>query len=161
MFLLEMRTSTIVVLILFIALGVLRDRRFFAAALAWLFGWEAAFQFASSMRILVLHGWHPHPWWTPVVVFGVEGLGFACVIVAGVYFGIRPSWPLMLASGVCWAIWLATGFHINGHTMVDFSPTAEALNEAAKTLWAFAYLVPLIRMPAARAAIPVPATRES
>lgn len=48
-------------------------------------------------------------------------------------------------SSLVWAVWIATGFHVNGHTMTGLDPSAEALNEGAKTLWALAYLVPLMR----------------
>jgi len=33
---------------------------------------------------------------------------------------------------------------VNEHGLVGLDPTAEALNELAKTLWALAYLVPLL-----------------
>ena len=54
-------------------------------------------------------------------------------------------WLMALVAVVCVA-WVATGFHVDSHGMVGFEPSAEALNEAAKTLWALAYLVPLCRL---------------
>jgi hypothetical protein len=140
-----MRTSTVIVIVLFVALGLLRDRRFWLAAVVWFFGWEAVFGFATTMQRIVDHGYHARVWWAPVVVFGVELLGFAFIAVAGFRFGIRPSWSIMALSGACWAVWLGTGFHINGYQMIAFDPLAEAMNETAKTLWAAAYLWPLWR----------------
>ena len=48
----------------------------------------------------------------------------------------------MGAVAVVWIIWVAMGLPVSRATA--FSPTAEALNELAKTLWAVAYLVPLL-----------------
>ena len=58
--------------------------------------------------------------------------------------GVRPWWPLVGLTAALWAIWMATGFHFNGHGMTGFSISAELFNETAKTLWALAYLVPLL-----------------
>jgi hypothetical protein len=44
------------------------------------------------------------------------------------------------------AVWVAAGFHVNVNErgLAGFDPTAEVLNEGSKTLWAAAYLVPLL-----------------
>src|SRR5262249_9579006 len=70
------------------------------------------------------------------------GIGF---VVYAARHGARPSLPLLAAALAVWVVWIATGFHVNGHTMVGFDPAAEALNEGTKTLWALAYLAPLMR----------------
>lgn len=131
------RISTLVLLALFAVLGVKReDRRFWLAAVAWLGGFEVVYQVASVVA-------HPLPgWkWGPFLLMGI---GSILVVVATVR-GVRPSLPLMMLTGVAWAVWLASGFHVNGHTATGFSGSAEAMNEIAKTLWGLAYLVPLLR----------------
>src|SRR5262249_25874916 len=66
----------------------------------------------------------------------------------------RPDWRYLVASGVVLVIWMALGLHLNGHQhglfslhtrISDFDVTAEILNEAAKTLWALGYFLPLLR----------------
>jgi hypothetical protein len=142
MFVEHMRTSTVIVIVLFVALGLLRDRRYWLAGLP---GSSAGKHVRDHDERIVDYGHHARVWWAPVVVFGVELLGFAFIAVAGFRFGIRPSWSIMALSGACWAVWLGTGFHINGYQMIAFDPLAEAMNETAKTLWAAAYLWPLWR----------------
>jgi hypothetical protein len=142
MFIGEIRTSTLVTMAAFVLLGALRDRRFWLAAVIWLGGFEAAFQFTVEMRLLVHSGFHPEAWWAPVVMFATLCLGVICVFAA-TRIGVRPSLPLLGLTAVFWVIWLLTGFHVNEHTMVGFDPLAEVWNEAAKTLWAAAYLLPL------------------
>ena len=130
------RLSTIVVFSAFIALAIGRRSWLpIAGCLAWLFGFEAAFN--ATMLAL------GHP-------AALDPIHFAVYLVIGIVLpfwlarrGVRPNWWLLGGAGVLWAIWMATGFHANGHTMADFDPLAEALNEGAKTLWAVAYLLPL------------------
>ena len=59
--------------------------------------------------------------------------------------GYPPSWPLLAGAAIVWIVWVATGFHVNGHSMVDFSVPAEVWNELSKMLWAAAYFLPLVR----------------
>jgi hypothetical protein len=143
LFPLGVRLSTWAALGAFLVLGV-RDRRYWLAAAAWIGGFEVLYQATTTAKELIDNGFHPTMWWAPVVVFGVFALGIGFVVWAGRH-GARPSFPLLAAALLVWAVWIATGFHANGHTMIGLDPTAEALNEGAKTLWALAYLVPLMR----------------
>jgi hypothetical protein len=58
---------------------------------------------------------------------------------------VRVSLPWVAATALAWAVWLGVGFHWNSYDSpaADFRWQAELLNEAAKTSWALAYLVPL------------------
>jgi hypothetical protein len=144
LFPLGVRLSTWVVLGAFLVLGV-RDRRYWLAAAAWIGGFEVLYQATVTGRDLVNSGFHPTVWWAPVVVMGVFLLGIGFVVWAARH-GARPSFPLLAAAFVVWAVWIATGFHVNDHTLTGLDPTGEALNEGSKTLWALAYLVPLWRL---------------
>ena len=136
LFPLGVRLSTWLTGLAFVSFAaVYRDKRVVLAGWAWLTGFEAAFQTTA----LILG--HPLP-------FGVDGPIFYVVLgVITVPFSLRfwtrPSARLMLGVAVIWVIWVSTGFHVNEHHMAGFNPFAEALNEAAKTLWAAAYLWPL------------------
>jgi len=124
------RLSTVLLLAAFLTLAVARrDHRPAVAAVAWLVGFELLFEATRRPD-----GWHA------VVLIGVAGVGIAALARKG----IAPSPLLMAATLALWAVWLATGFHVNQHTMVGFQPGAEAFNEGAKTLWGAAYLVPLL-----------------
>ena len=80
-------------------------------------------------------------------------LASAAIVLALQHFAVRPSLPLIGLSLLIGAVWLATGFHVNGYDhLAGFDPLGEALNEGAKTAWGLAYLVPLIRLPAAASA---------
>ena len=142
LFPLGVRLSTWIVLGVFLVLG-LRDRRYWLAAAAWLVGFELVFQITSTTRILIRGGLHPSSWWQPVVVFGAYLLGLSFVWVAA-QRGARPSLLILGLSLGLWIVLLKSGLHTNGHTMSDFSVESEALNEGSKTLWALAYLIPLI-----------------
>jgi len=124
------RLSTDVVFAVFLVLAAWRhDPRPAIAGIAWIVGFENLFE--ATRR--------PHVWhWILYVAVDVV----AIVLLARK--GIRPSLLLLAATLAVWAAWLATGFHVNEHTMVHFQPGAEAFNEGAKTLWAAAYLVPLM-----------------
>lgn len=140
---LGVRLSTWIVLLIFLALG-LRDRRAWLAAAAWVGGFETAYQATNTFEGIARHGLHPGALWEPVVVFGTFGLGVLFVVGCALK-GARPDLRFVLPIAVLWAVWVATGFHVNGHTMIHFDAGAEAINEAIKTLWAIAYIVPLIR----------------
>lgn len=140
-----MRTSTLLTVLVFLGLGVFRDRRFWLAGLIWLGGYEVAYQVTQTARELVSSGFHPRAWWVPVVVFGVEAVGLGLVLVAA-RKGLRPSLGVAALFAVLWVVWVATGFHANVRTGIGFDPTTEALNEGTKTLWALAYLLPLWKM---------------
>ncbi len=142
MFPLGVRLSTWVALVVFLVLGV-RDRRYWLAAAAWIGGFEVLYQASNTTKELIDKGFHPSTWWAPVVVFGVFLLGIAFIVYAGRH-GARPAFPLLGAALIVWVTWIATGFHVNGHTTTGLDPAAEALNEGAKTLWALAYLLPLM-----------------
>jgi hypothetical protein len=130
LFPLGVRLSTWIVLGVFVFLGVRRrDRRYFFAALVWLAGFEAAYD--VSMWVM-----HPQHWYLNVFFFGAS-------VLTVTYFGRsipRPNLWIGAVVVALWAVWIATGFHVNDHQMIDFDPAAEAVNEAAKTLWAAAFL---------------------
>jgi hypothetical protein len=125
------RLSTDVMLAAFLVVALWRrDPRPLVAGIAWMIGFENLFE--ATRR--------PHVWhWIVFVAVNVIGMTLLA------RKGVAPS-PLLLAATLAvWGAWLATGFHVNEHTMVHFQPGAEAFNEAAKTLWALAYLVPFLR----------------
>lgn len=125
------RLSTDVTFAAFMGLAVWRqDPRPAIAGIAWLIGFENLFE--ATRRP---HAWH----W--ILYVGVDVIGIVLLARKG---RIAPSPVLLAATLAVWAAWLATGFHVNEHTMTHFQPGAEAFNEGAKTLWAAAYLVPLL-----------------
>lgn len=135
MFVLGIRTSTWLTALVFIVVALIRhDRKALLAGWAWLAGFEAAFQITSLAMGLPLPGYR----WGPflLIALGISGTAYAARC------GVRPNLWLLGIAACVWVAWVATGFHVNRHTMVGFDPTAEALNEGAKTLWALAYLVP-------------------
>lgn len=137
LFPLGVRLSTWVVLAVFVAVAVRRDEwPPVLAAAAWLTGWEATFQVASFAS-----GNLPVGPVGPTFLVVVGAVTVPIVTRAGVH----PDLRLLGVAFLVFAVWVATGFHVNGHSMVGFDPAAEALNEAAKTLWAVAYLVPFWR----------------
>jgi len=130
------RLSTWLALAAFLALAAIRrEGRPLAAGAAWFFGFEAAYQ---ASALLTGNGLPASGLAAPIMI----GLG-AVVVVVATARGIRPDWRLMVGVAVIWTVWLAVGFPANEPTLVGFSPLAEALNEAAKTVWALAYLLPL------------------
>jgi hypothetical protein len=106
----------------------------------WLVGFEAA-------------------WLITLVALGRQGrliehpllIGLLVVGSLAVWYarrrGLSVNLPLAAAASVVWLVWLGTGFHFNEHTTVGLNVTDEVLNETAKTLWALAYFVPLLRKP--------------
>lgn len=131
------RLSTWLALAAFAALALLRrERAALAAATAWFLGFEGAYQ---ATALATGQGLPALGLAAPILVI----LG-ATVIVAASYFGILPAWKFMVAAGIVWIVWVAIGFPANAASLAGFNPAAEALNEAAKTLWACAYLWPLV-----------------
>lgn len=139
------RLSTWLMVAAFVVLAVVRrNSRFLGAMVAWLGGFEVAYQATAAV---VGNGSTGSGW--PVVVLVVFGL---VVTVVAWRRGVRPHRWLMLAVAVVWLVWVATGFSGNAATLTGLDVPGEVLNETAKTLWAFAYLVPLLA--------PAVATRE-
>ena len=130
------RLTTILALAVFLAIAITRgEKKPALACLAWLFGFEFLFE-ATTFAL------------------GRPELGAihaATYIIIGALLlpwltrrGVIPSLPLLAAALAVWAIWVATGFHVNEHTGAGFDPAAEVLNELSKMLWAAAYLLPLL-----------------
>lgn len=122
-----------------------RDREPLLAAAAWIMGFEAVFQIASIALDRL-------PLGLPGPLFFVA-VGVVTVMLAQ-RAGVRPDRRLIAVALLLMLVWVATGFHLNGHQhgmfslhtrIADFDPLAELLNEASKTLWALAYLLPLWR----------------
>jgi hypothetical protein len=138
------RLSTWIALAAFLVFaGQRRDGRPLAAGVAWFFGFEGAYQataLATGNGLPALGSAAPI-----LVVFG------AIVVVIASRSGILPAWRVMALVAVVWIAWVAIGFPANAASLVGFNSVAEALNEAAKTLWAVAYLWPLVRGGAVRA----------
>jgi len=138
LFPLNVRLSTWVALGVFLLLARRgRDRTPLLAGAAWLAGFEATFQVVSLAARHPLPSWK----WGP---FALMALGLVVVSLT-VRRGIRPNPALMVLAAAFWLAWIATGFHVNLHGGVAFSSLAEAMNEAAKTAWAAAYVWPLWR----------------
>lgn len=129
------------------AFGVLalarRDWRPLLAAAVWMIGYEAAFGVGVSFghdrfRLGLVHSFI----WLAIGAVATPALA---------RIGIRTSWRWLLAGLAVWAVWVATGFHVNFHNGTNFDPTAEVLNEVSKTLWALAYFLPLLHVRKAKA----------
>ena len=147
LFPLGIRLSTILMALAFAGLAAARrDKLPLIAGWLWLTTFEAAFQIASLIMGRLPLGLFP------VVFF----LVLAAVTLGLVRRTVRPDWRFLVVSVVVLAVWMATGFHLNGHKHGLFSlhtrvphidPAAEAFNEAAKTLWALGFFVPFLRRP--------------
>jgi hypothetical protein len=116
------------------------DGRALIAALAWLTGFETAYQITA-----LLMGTNAFP-------AAVPWLGLPGVIVvplAARRYGVTPSRPWVFVSVAVWIVWIAFGFHANQHETPDrFSVFTEVLNETTKTVVAVAYLRGLRALPA-------------
>lgn len=147
LFPLGVRLSTILTAVAFAGLAVARrDTRPLLACWLWLTTFEAAFQIASLVMDRL-----------PLGVF--SPLFFLSLAVVSLFFTraqVRPDWRYLAAALLVIAVWMATGFHLNGHQhgmfslhtrIPDFDATAEVMNEVAKTLWALGYFLPLVRRP--------------
>ena len=127
-----------------------RDWRVLLAGWAWVTGFETAYQITMvALGQPLLFGWPAS------VLYMIPGL---VTVPWTLRQGIRPSLPLMAGVCVLWAVWIAFGFHSNHNGMAGFDAGAEALNDAAKTLWAVAYLLPFLATrkapPPVRAGLP-------
>jgi hypothetical protein len=122
-----------------------RDRQPLLAAAAWLVSFEAVFQIASiGVGVLPL-GLFP-----PIFFLTLAALTLPWLTAQG----IRPDWRILCVAVGVLAVWTTIGLPINGHrhelfsmheqSLAGFDPTAEVLNELAKTLWAAAFFVPLV-----------------
>ena len=110
-----------------------RDWRPLVAGVAWIWGFEILFQVTAIVA--------GHDDTSTAARLGWVLLGVPIVVCASNW--VRPD-PWLLAAAICvFGAWVASGFHVNDHTMVGFDTGAEVLNEAAKILWAAAYLWPL------------------
>ena len=137
LFPLGVRLSTWVVLLVFVSIAAWRsDRRPLVAAVAWLAGFEAAYQVSAMLLRTPSHV----PLIGPVSISLL--VGAPAVAAAMTLLGARPNLVVLSLAALAFIAWLASGFHVNT-TDVVVNPTGEALNDAAKTLWALAYLVPL------------------
>ena len=145
LFPLGIRLSTILAALAFVGLAVARrDKLPLIAGWLWVTTFEAAFQIASLIMDRL-----PLGFVTPIV--------FLTLAVVTLFFTrgkVMPDWRYLAVALVVLAVWMATGFHLNGHQhglfslhtrIPDFDVTAEVLNESAKTLWALGYFLPLLR----------------
>lgn len=144
LFPLGIRLSTIVAILAFAGLAVARrDTLPLIAAWLWVTTFEAVFQIASLIMDRLPLGLFP-----PIVFLSV-----AAVTLPLVGRKVKPDWRFLAAALLVIAVWMATGFHLNGHQHGLFSlhtriphvdVAAEFFNVAAKTLWALAYFMPLL-----------------
>lgn len=82
-------------------------------------------------------------------------LASAAIVLALQRKTVVPSFSLLALSVALGAVWVAAGFHVNTYShLATFDPLGEALNEAAKTAWGLAYLLPLLHRQAHRQALP-------
>lgn len=144
------RLTTWVLVVAFVVLAAKKhDSRVLVAACAWLIGFEAAFDLS---RFAVGKA-HPFVTWALPLVVGVFTLAWAY------RNDIRPARNYALATGAVWVVWLAVGVPVNQHTLTNFSWTAEILNVSAKTLWALAYLIPLLTSSRRSSRLPIGSMR--
>jgi len=133
------RLSTILLFAAFIALAL--TRRSWLPAIACAF-WLCAFEVALDVTELAL-GRRATLDWIHLSFYSVVAIALPVWLARR---GVKPSLTLGIAVLSAWGIWIGTGFHVNEHSMTGFDPAAEALNEAAKTAWAAAYLWPLWKL---------------
>ena len=145
LFPLGIRVSTIVTALAFVGLAAARrDKGPLIAGVLWVTTFEATFQIAS-----LIMGKLPLGYATPIIF-----LILAVVTLFLTRGTVKPDWRYLVASLVVLVIWMATGFHLNGHQhglfslhtrIPDFDVTAEVMNVTAKTLWALGWFLPLLR----------------
>lgn len=138
LFPLGVRLSTWLALLAFVAVAAWRSERApIVAAIAWLAGFEAAYQLAA----MLIHTPHPVPVVGPVSISLLVGM--PTIAAAMTMLGARPH-PLLLAgASLVFAAWIVAGFHVNTD-IHSIDAAGEVFNETAKTLWAAAYLMPLL-----------------
>ena len=130
------RTSTVAMGVLLVVIGALRRQPLQGqlAALAWVFGFEIAWEITgywmSGGRLPGAPGWLP--------------VGAAAIIMAW-EAKVQIEWRWLAVTAVLWLIWVATGFHYNMQTDRSIDWGSELVNEAAKTAWGLAYLWPFLR----------------
>ncbi len=145
LFPLGVRLSTLITAGCFVSLAAVRRERLpLLAGFAWLAGFEAAFQVVSVFLNRL-------PLGVPSPIFFIT-LGSATLFLAS-RKGVRVQYEFLAVGALFMIVWVAAGFHLNGHQhgmfslhtrIAGFDPTAEFLNEASKTAWALAYLWPLL-----------------
>lgn len=116
--------------------------------ISWLAGFEAAYQLAA----MILHTPKTVPFIGPISISLL--VAAPSLAIAASVLGARPNRWLLAAAISVFLAWLASGFHVNATTAIT-SVSGEVLNDASKTLWAFAYLVPLLRIKVSRKAVPM------
>jgi hypothetical protein len=146
LFPLGIRLSTILAASAFAGLAVARrDTLPLIAGWLWVTTFEAVFQIASLIMNRLPLGLFP----------AVFFLVVAAITLPLVGRKVTPDWRFIAAALLVLVVWMATGFHLNGHQHGLFSlhtrvphidPMAEFFNEAAKTLWALAYFLPLLQL---------------
>jgi hypothetical protein len=131
------RTSTVLMGVLLVVFGAIRRQPLQGqlAALAWVFGFEIAFEITAYAT----SGGHlpGAPGW---LVFG------AVANLMAWEAKVKIEWRWFIVTAVLWVIWLATGFHYNMRGVGTFDWGAELINELTKTAWGLAYLWPFFRM---------------
>jgi hypothetical protein len=138
LFPLGVRLTTWLTVGVFVVIAAWRSERApLVAVIAWLAGFEAAYQVAA----MILHRPHPVPLIGPVSISLL--VGAPAVTAAMTMLGARPNRLLLAVALLVFGVWVAAGFHVNTGTTV-VSSTGEALNDLSKTLWALAYLLPLV-----------------
>lgn len=128
------RVSTMVMAAALVIAGTMSRRkpwRGVVAGLVWILGFESA--------------WHL----TAHLTGSLPGAGawflLPLLVVGGWLLGVRPDWRVAALTVALWALWVAIGFPYNTVGQPSFSGPVEALNEATKTAWGLAYLIPLLR----------------
>ena len=131
------RTSTVLMGVLLVVFGALRRQPLQGqlAALAWVFGFEIAFEVTA----FVTSGGHEPgaPGW--LVIGAVANL-------MAWEAKVKVEWRWFALTGVLWVIWVAMGFHYNMRGVGTIDWGNEIINELAKTAWGMAYLWPFLRM---------------
>jgi hypothetical protein len=129
------RTSTVLMGVLIVVFGALRRQPLQGqlAALAWVFGFEIAFEITAY----VTSGGHlpGAPGW---LVFG------AVANLMAWEAKVKVEWRWFVVTGVLWVIWLALGFHYNMNGAGTINWGNEIINELTKSAWGMAYLWPFL-----------------
>jgi hypothetical protein len=133
LFPLDVRLSTWLMFVAFVALAVRRrNSRPLIACWIWLITFEAVYDITQ----IAMGRYRPDEY-LPIVLGVFTFAWFSRQ-------GFLPDARFAFAAALVWMIWVVTGFHVNVYTMVDVNPSAEVLNEVAKSIWGLAYLMPLL-----------------